>query len=272
MSTELATQDTGRTELKTANNAISQSQSARQIAEVQAQMFVAKQYPRDETAAINRILQSCRRKALAETAMYVYPRGGTKVTGPSIRLAETLARCWGNMDFGIVELEQRNGESSVMAYAVDLETNVRQTKTFTVKHQRKARGSVVNLDDPRDVYEMTANQGARRLRACILGVIPGDVQDSAIAECNKTLREGNSEPLIDRVRKMVDAFGKEFQVTQEMIEKRIGHDIGATDEHELAMLRGIFQGMRDGMSKREDHFEVEKPREKRATKSAANKD
>ena len=56
------------------------------------------------------------RQDLAESAVYEYPRGGERVTGPSIRLAETVARYWGNLDYGITELDQRQGESTVMAY------------------------------------------------------------------------------------------------------------------------------------------------------------
>lgn len=147
----------------------------RQAQEVQAAMVIAKRFPRNEVDSFNRILRSCQRKSLAETATYEYPRGGAKVTGPSIRLAEAMAQNWGNIDFGITELEQSNGESQVMAYAWDLETNTRQTKIFTVPHIRGTKKGNIPLTDPRDIYEMVANQGARRLRACILGIIPGDL-------------------------------------------------------------------------------------------------
>ena len=80
--------------------------------------------------------------------MYEYPRGGTKVSGPSIRLAEAMAQNWGNIDFGITELEQKNGESQVMAYAWDLETNTRQVKIFSVPHVRGTKKGNVPLTDP----------------------------------------------------------------------------------------------------------------------------
>lgn len=153
---------------------------SRQAQEVQAAMVIAKKFPRDEVQSFNRIMRACQRKTLAEQAMYEYPRGGTKVTGPSIRLAEAMAQNWGNLDYGIIELEQKNGESQVMAYAWDLETNTRQTKIFSVPHIRSTKKGNVTLTDPRDIYELVANQGARRVRACILGVIPGDVIDSAL--------------------------------------------------------------------------------------------
>ncbi len=224
--------------------------------EVQAAMTIAKKCPRDETAAIERIRQACTRVRLAEQARYSYPRGGKKVEGPSVRLAEVMAQNWGNLDFGIVEVEQRQGESTMMAYCWDLETNTRQTKTFTVRHWRDTRGGGHALSDARDVYEITANMGARRMRACILGIIPGDVQDVAIEQCHKTLAGDSKEPVADRVRKMVAAFS-EFSVNAEMIERKLGHKVDACDEYSLVDLRGIYQSLRDGMSKREDWFDVQ---------------
>lgn len=227
---------------------------SRAAQEVQAAMTVAKRFPRDENAAFTRIMKSCRRRGLAEAAIYEYPRGGEKVTGPSIRLAEALAQAWGNLDFGIVELEQRDGESQVMAFAWDLETNTRQTKVFTVPHERHTRNGVKDLTDPRDIYELVANQGARRLRACILGVIPGDIIDAAVRECHKTItNQSGGEPLSDRVRSMVVAFADQG-VTQDMIEARLGHNLDATSEHELAGLRRVYTSIRDGMGSREQFF------------------
>lgn len=232
---------------------------SRQAQEVQAAMVIAKKFPRDEVESFNRILRACQRKGLAEGAMYEYPRGGTKVTGPSIRLAEAMAQNWGNIDFGILELEQKSGESQVMAYAWDLETNTRQTKVFSVPHMRGTKRGNVPLTDPRDIYEMVANQGARRLRACILGVIPGDVVDAAVEECHKTLVSGNKEPLIDRVRKGIKLFEDKFSVTKEMIEKYIGCKTEAFSENDMLRLNNVYRSLRDGMAKREYYFEITPP-------------
>lgn len=232
---------------------------SRQAQEVQAAMVIAKKFPRDEVESYNRILRSCQRKKLAEGAMYEYPRGGTKVTGPSIRLAEAMAQNWGNIDFGIMELEQKNGESQVMAYAWDLETNTRQTKVFSVPHIRNTKKGNIPLTDPRDIYEMVANQGARRLRACILGVIPGDVIDAAIEQCNQTLVSGESKPVIDLVRDMAGIFEKEFSVPLEAIEKYIGCKSEAFSMNDLVRMRKVYSSLKDGMSKREDYFDIAPP-------------
>ncbi len=224
--------------------------------EVQAAMLVAQRCPRDEIRCYNKIMKGCKRRGLAERAVYSYPRGGTSVTGPSIRLAEELARCWGNIDFGIVVLDSNAAESSVMAYCWDLESNTRSTKVFTVKHERHTKRGRQFLSDPRDIYEHVANYGARRMRACILAVIPGDIQDDAVTECEKTLTR-DQEPLGDRIRQMVAAFS-DFGVTKEDIEKRLGHVLHVTSEHEFVTLRSIYTSLKDGMSHVRDWFEVRK--------------
>ena len=160
----------GSNETSEPANALVNAESQRAIQEVQAAMVIAKKFPRNQIEAMERITNACCRQTLAETALYSYPRGGTEVTGPSIRLAEALAQEWGNLQFGIRELSQENGSSTVEAFAWDVERNTRQTKIFQVSHIRysKKYGNT-QLTDPRDIYEMVANQGARRLRACILG-------------------------------------------------------------------------------------------------------
>ncbi|MEL3986991.1 hypothetical protein ABEQ76_18805 [Bacillus velezensis] len=242
---------------------------SRQAQEVQAAMVIAKKFPRDVFAAFDRIKKACERRLLAENAVYEYPRGGTKVSGPSIRLAEALAQNWGNIDYGIMELEQKAGESSVMAYAWDLETNTRQTKIFTVKHERKAKGTVTKLNDARDIYEMVANQGARRVRSCILGVIPGDIVDAAVDMCQKTLINGHKEPLEDRLRNALSTFKKEFGITKEMIEEYIGSNVDAFTEQDFLKIGRIYTSLRDGMAKKEDYFNVKATS---ATKSKAEEE
>ena len=230
----------------------------RQAQEVQVAMLAAKRFPRDQIVAYNNILKACQRKKLAENSMYEFPRN-EKITGPSIRLAEAIAQNWGNIDFGFMELEQRNGVSQVMAYAWDLETNSRQTKLFSVPHIRHTRKGDYPLTDPRDIYEAVANQAARRVRACILGIIPSDVVDAAVDRCNETLRGAYKEPLVDRVRTMAEVFEKEFSVNISMIEKYLGCKSDSFSENDFVRLKKVYRALRDGMAKREDYFEIGLP-------------
>ena len=167
--------------------------ASREAQEVQVAMVAAKRFPRDVYSAYNRIMQDCKRRTLAEKAMYEYPRGGQTVTGPSIHLARSIARSWGNLDSGFKVLEQSAKESTVMAYCWDLETNFREAKVFTVQHVRETKKGSYPLTDSRDIYELIANQAARRERYCILTVIPGDMVDAAVGECNATLQGGEGK-------------------------------------------------------------------------------
>ena len=244
--------------------ALAMASASREMEEVKGQIFMAKQFPRNVFQAEQRVLDTCKRPALAQVAMYRYPRGGANVTGPSIRLAEAIAQNWGNLSYGIQELEQRDGESVAKAFCWDLETNVRQEKVFTVKHLRKAGGSIKKLDDPRDIYELVANNGSRRLRACILGVIPGDIIDKAIQQCTDTLAGNSKGPLKDRVAKMLDGFKGTYRVTQEMIEAKFGYNADSFTEYDYIDLLNIANSLKDGMSKVEDWFDKSATKEQKS--------
>jgi hypothetical protein len=249
--------------------ALAQSDQQRSIAEVQAAMMIARMNPRDPIAAMDRILNACTRPTLADAAVYTYSRGGSDVSGPSIRLAEAMAQAWGNMQFGIRELDQRNGESTVQAFAWDVETNTRREVTFQVPHLRYTRQGSKRLEDPRDIYEMVANQGARRLRACILAIIPGDVTEAAVTQCEATMTT-KADTGADAMHKMVEAFAS-FGVSKEQIEKRIQRRLDAIQPAQVVSLKKVYASLRDGMSAAADWFDPIESAPGSETASAADK-
>lgn len=228
-------------------------ESERAVAEAQGRLLIAKRFPRDEAGAFARAMDACRRPSLAEVANYRFPRGGQQVEGPSIRLAEELARCWSNIAYGIRELSRKEGESEMEAFAWDMQTNVLSTQTFTARHLRDKRGGPEALRDERDIYELTANLAARRLRARILAVLPPDLVDAAVAQCRETMKHGSDKPLSDRIREMTQAFTK-LGVTAEMLATRLGRPLDTATPDDLVDLRGIYQGIRDGASSVRDWF------------------
>lgn len=242
------------TEQRRDHGALAATDGHRAVAEVQGAMMIARANPRDQVQAMDRILNACTRQTLAESAIYSYSRGGADVTGPSIRLAEAMAQAWGNMQFGLRELSQAHGESTVQAYAWDVETNTRKEVTFTVPHVRHTRNGVRRLEDPRDVYELVANQGSRRLRACILAVIPGDVTEAAVRQCEIT-QTSSADTSPEAVKRMVDAFAK-LGVTREHIEARIQRRLDAIRPAQVVDLRRVYTSISDGMSAPGDWFPV----------------
>lgn len=232
-------------------------EASRAIAEAQGKLIIAKNFPRDEVQAYARAMEACQRPAMAEKAFYSFPRGKQTVEGPTIRFAEELARCWGNVDYGIKELSQDDGKSEMQAYAWDLETNTQSVQNFTNPHQREAFGKMQTLTSQRDIYENNANMATRRLRSRILAVLPSWFVDGAINECKKTLAGQNETPLIDRVKNMVVQFAK-IGVTQEQIERRLKRKIDTMTAEDFVEYIGIFNALKNGESKVADWFEAEK--------------
>lgn len=231
-------------------------EASRAIAEAQGKLVIAKRFPRNEVEAYAKAMEACQRPTMAAKAFYSFPRGGQTVEGPTIRFAEELARCWGNIDYGIKELSQDDGKSEMQAYAWDLETNAQSVQNFTNPHQREQGKKMVTLTSQRDIYENNANMATRRLRSRILAILPSWFVEDAIVECKKTLAGQNDVPLIDRVKKMVVQFAK-LGVTQEQIEKRLKRKIDTMNADDFTTFIGIYNAIKQGESKIADWFETE---------------
>lgn len=229
-------------------------EQARAVAEVQAALVIAASRPRDELRSRDRLLQACQRIGLASSAVYQYSRGGSAVSGPSIRLAETAARAWGNMNYGFRELSRRKGESDCEAFAWDLETNTKAIRQFSVRHWRDTKQGGYQLKDERDIYELLANQAQRRVRAAILEIIPGDIIEDAVAECERTMKAKLGGDIAVATKNLVEAFEK-LGVTREQLEKRLGHRLDAIQPAQIINFRRIYTSIKDGMSAPEDWFE-----------------
>lgn len=229
-------------------------EASRAIAEAQGKLVIAKRFPRNEVDAYAKAMEACQRPTMAAKAFYSFPRGGQTVEGPTIRFAEELARCWGNIDYGIKELSQDDGKSEMQAYAWDLETNAQSVQNFTNPHQREQGKKMVKLTTQRDIYENNANMATRRLRSRILAILPSWFVEDAIEECKKTLAGRNDTPLIDRVKKMVVAFAK-IGVTQEQIERRLKKKIDTMNADDFVEYTGIYNAIKQGESKIAEWFE-----------------
>nr|WP_202447242.1 hypothetical protein [Streptomyces sp. SID5468] len=221
--------------------AVEQSRAA---AEVQAAVVVAQQCPRDVQRAIAEMGQVCGNPRLAEKAFYSYPKGKTTVTGPSVFLARELARIWGNMQHGLIEMrrDDQYGESEMQAFAWDVEKNSRVSTTFIVPHKRDKRGGPEKLTELRDIYENNTNNGARRVRQAIFAVLPDWFVEDAIETCRRTLRDGGGVPLPMRIANAVARF-ETLGVTGEQLKTRVGRPSGRWTEHDVVELGILFQSI-----------------------------
>lgn len=230
-------------------------QESKTLSEIKGKMFLARQFPRDPDWSLQNVLRECQRPELAAAAQYEYPKGDTVVKGPSIRLVEVLARHWGNIDSGITEIDSVDGKTTIKCYAWDLETNVSDEKTFSVKHERSTKKGSYKLTDERDIYEMVANKGARRKRACLLAVMPGWYVDAAIDACNETLKASltDGKSMEEVIENIVSAFA-EFNITPEQISEKLSKPIEKLSKNDVVKLRHLYSAIKDGFVKATDAF------------------
>lgn len=231
-------------------------EQSRAVAEVQAAIVVAQQCPRDINAAIAEMRQSCKQKYLAERAFFRFPRAKQTVSGPSVHLARELARCWGNVQYGLVEMRRDDeyAQSEMQAFAWDVEKNSRNSSTFIVPHLRDTKeNGPVALKELRDIYENNANNGARRVREAIFAILPPWFVEEAKEICAQTLRDGGGKSLNVRIADAIRAF-EGIGVTADRIETKLGRPAGKWTEHDVAQLQVIFQSIQRGEVTTEDEF------------------
>ena len=245
----------GRNDRKNINEGAVAIESDRAVAEAQAAFVVAQRFPRDEMQCYEKFMAACSRPSFAARAFYKYSRGGSNVEGPSIRFAEEGARCWRNFIYGMFELSNKDGATEMQAFAHDLESNVRSPQNFTVRWIRdKNSGGNTALTSERDIYEIGANMGSRRMRARILALLPADYVEDGIARCKETLAKADSGvPLPERIKAMVNAFAK-AGVTVAMLATRLGHPVDATAPGELDDLRGVLTAIKEGVTTAAEEF------------------
>lgn len=232
--------------------AVEQSRAA---AEVLAAVEVAHRFPRDVQYARAQMLDSCQQYGLAERAFYRFKRGGDSISGPSVHLARELARCWGHIQHGIVELRRDDeyGQSEMQAWAWDVQTNTRVSTNFVVPHKRDTKKGVKDLTDMRDVYENNTNQGSRRLREMIFAILPPWFTDEAQRLCHETLANGGGKPLAQRITDAIQGFDG-IGVTVEQLQTKLGRSKDRWDGYDVAKLGTIFTSIQRGEVTREDEF------------------
>ena len=240
----------------------------RAIAEAQGQLVLAKRFPRDLTAAHSELMMACKSKAFASVAFYAKPQGGGTVTGPSIRMAEEVARVFGNFQYGHRELSRDGKKSEVEVFAWDMEKNNFSKRQITVMHVVDTREGPKPMRDQTQIDQKINNVSSKQARGLILALMPKWLVEDAVQECRKTLAGNNDEPLEVRVRRMTGAFAK-YGVTTEHLEKYLGHKLDATLLDELVDLQGIFNSLRDGTPASEIFGKKDKEEEGATTSSLA---
>lgn len=216
---------------------------------VQAAAFLAATRPRDEQAARDRLHETCRRPEFAEGAEYTFDRGGTEVSGASVRLAREVARCWGNLRHGVRILALTDTDVHLEGWCWDLESNTHvsvESRFMRLVERKAGRGTEWVRPNERQLRELVAKQGAVAVRNAILQVIPTDVVEGALAVCHHTLKaEAGKGSREDQLRALLASFA-EYEVTPGELERFVGRVSREWTKEDVVRLRQAFRAIRDG--------------------------
>ena len=233
--------------------------------DLDTQISIAKQYPRDISKALNLAYDlATKNEEIAASCFYSLPRGGSNgekdyIKGPSIRLAEIILYCWGNIRAGARIVKDDGKFITAQAVVIDLESNVEIVEEV----QRK----VTNRDGRRysdDMIMTTSNAAASiALRNAIFRVIPAALYEDIYNSAIKTA-VGDEKTLVQKRQNALSYFTK-LGVSQEkllaLLEKKTLTDISLKD---LENLNGIATAIKDKMMTVDEIFNV-------ATESGSDK-
>ncbi len=181
--------------------------------EIDVQISTAKRYPRTITESLDRIekIATVNQKTAAE-CFYALPRGGKTIEGPSVRLAEIVATCWGNLRVQAQIIGNDGRIITARGVCHDLETNV----AFSSEVRRRITDRNGRTYDE-DMQIVTGNAAsAIALRNAIFKCVPQAVIATA-AERIKQTAIGKSDDDIPERRDKCLAFYAKQGVTEDMI-------------------------------------------------------
>jgi len=222
-------------------------------AEIDTQIATAKAFPRSLTKFRDKALSMATfSEDIAASCTYALPRGGSRLEGPSIRLAEIVAASYTNVQYGGRVISNDGKMIVAQGVCIDLENNVKSTVEVSRKITDK-NGRTYN----QDMQVMTGNAAiAIAVRNAIFKVIPGALV-SDIQEKAKEVARGTAETLIKRRDKAVTYF-KSLGVTEEQLCRVLEiQKVGDIDLDKLETLTGMRMAIKNGEATVQSIFEAE---------------
>jgi hypothetical protein len=220
-------------------------------AEVDIQITTAHRYPRSlarfRQAALTMIRLD---QATAASCFYALPRrerqdDGTfkkkTITGPSVRLAEIVASCWGNMRAGGRVIAETDREVVSQGYCHDLESNyavVTETRRRIVDRHGKRYSD--------DLVMLTANATtAIARRNATFNVVPRAFVNELVAVAMK-VAAGDAKTLSEGRTRALAAFGELGVPADRVLVKLERAGVEDLDLEDLGVLHGLLTAIKDG--------------------------
>jgi hypothetical protein len=223
--------------------------------EIDMQIATAKRYPRSVKKFIDDVMtMATLTDETAAACFYNKPQGGEMITGPSARLAEMVASCWGNLAVDGRPVADDGRFVTSRGIAWDLQNNVRFS--FETKRRVTNRQGVRYSDD----MVMTTSNAATSIamRNAIFKAVPRAFWGPVEERCREIAR-GKAETLVNTRSRMLKHFatlGVSSDRVFARLEVRGLEDV--TLEH-VELLRGLATGIKEGDTTIDEAFPLPTP-------------
>jgi hypothetical protein len=218
--------------------------------EVDMQVSTAKKYPRD-LAKFIRDAESMATidQETAAACFYVLKRGGKNIEGPSTRLAEIVASCWGNLRCEARVVDEGDEFITSQGTAWDMEQNV--LVRMEVRRRITDRHGVRYSEDMRVITGNAASSIA--FRNAVFKVVPNAFTKS-IFEKARAVAVGTERTLSDRRARAVEWFAKAGVTKEQLLAFLNKEGIESIDLSDLGILQGIRTAIMEGTTSVDEQF------------------
>ncbi len=218
--------------------------------EIDIAISTAKAYPRDLIKAKDEIFTlATASRETAESCFYALPRGNKTIEGPSIRLAEIINYCYGNINSATRIVSNDGKKITSQAVAHDLERNNR-ILTEVSRNIVDKKGQTYS----QDMQIVTGNAaGAIAWRNAIFRLIPNTVWID-IQEKIKKFIVGDGKEMLKRRDALLKKFENLGVTTDDILKKLKLASIESIDTDIMVKLYGVLTAIGEGTSSVEEVF------------------
>lgn len=187
-------------------------------------------------------------RLMGEGAYYGWGAGKDRVEGPSIYLANVIARRWGNCAVEAVLASQTSDEWIFNATFVDLETGFTLTRPFRMSKHWTVYGK---LDEPRKADVRFQIGASKATRNVILNSVPWWLIEKALSAAKEGVRERiekyiKAHSLVDAQELALSALAR-AGVSEERVLQKFGiADAKALSLDHLVVIQGDLKALQSG--------------------------
>lgn len=210
--------------------------------EIDVQISTAKRWPRSIVSFKEQALEmACLDEATAASMFFALPRGGKKIEGPSVRLAEVVGSSWGNLRYGARIVAMDDKFITAQGACMDLEKNIAATvevkRRITDKQGRR-------FND--DLIQVTGNAACSiALRNAIFKVVPFGLV-KPIYEAARLASIGKAKTMAERRASALEWFAKAGATVEQVLQALDRKGVDDVTIDDLVTLTGLRTAIKDG--------------------------